>query len=519
MRQILSKFKVFEEPGDAHFWGNLASENVLLANYPSVQTTTDLSSNPIELLETVSPGKSITPLSDFLMKSGRVVKVATETVTWKLRTAGKIYPIAVSKIYEGEYPGLQATKFPIHLNSDIYVEGDILSPVIAPDLEVRVMRDENGAGDNYGLGDGFVYTVQLVAANLDTYFPPEMLEPGIQWFSADRTAYGEASGGYGSWSLNGTGYISFQTSMSDVARRARVTNKAHELHMLRIQPCDQNGNRMEKMHDKIINKIEAEFILANKREKENTLFWGRSAGKNIIDETSGHYVRRGAGMVEFMEDGNELEYPLYGGSIEIFEDFLQSMWAAAGTNPDSRNVVLYTGIGGYTLWNRWLSARYATSGIPQDFNTFVGKTSSWDSKNAQGLVLGTAQFVETKLFPYGSIRVEHWPTLDDREMNGGLLHPDTGLPLSSYQFYLLDFGTGSGNESNIDLLERDTSQEVYTHLCGVWSPAGPINTMTAKNAGFHASHEHAYYDLLYRNTFGIRINNINKLARFIPAIR
>lgn len=502
MKPIVNKFKVYEETASHINWGNIASENVLLANY-NIKPVTDISDNPIELISTMRKGNT-TPLSDFLMKTSRVRYVDTEEVEWKLRTRGKIYPRSLGNLTETATPGIQHTVFPVFLDNLNYVVGDILSPVIAPDLEVRIQKV-----DGEGKGDGQIYWVQMVTDNENNYFPTELLAQGIEWDSFGRTAYGEASSDYGSWQLNGTGYMVFKSGMSDVGRKARVTNKANELY-LRVEFCGDDGKPLEKMPNKIISLIEAEFVKANKMEKEMTLFWGRSAGKNIIDQSSGEYVRRGPGLIEFMEDGHEYEYPLFGGSIEFFEDFLQSIWQEYEIASTSRTAILYTGMGGLQLWNKWLEARFAKSGIPYDFDTFV-------KKNKTGLTLGGTYFTEVQLFPYGNIRVEHLPALDSREHTGGILHPDTGLPLQSYEFYLLDYGTDSGNGANIEMLERTTSQMVYTYVCGVWSPAGAVNGSTG-GKGFTATHAGRYYDLFYANSFGLRVKDITKLVRFVPAI-
>lgn len=508
MRPIVSKFKVHEENGHNRFWANIASENILLANVPGLDRRTDLTPKIMELISTSLPSLSAnqTPLQNFLKGSGRVRTIQTDTVTWKLRTSGKILPIAVEKLENGLMPGLKGSEFPIKLNTNQYLEGDILAPYIARDLEVRVAR----AGVSEGLNT--VYYVQWVnSGNSDSYFPPEFLEPNLQWCKTS-SAYGEASSGYGSWSFNGTGWIEFESDLSDVGKKARVTNKANELPlMLRFSPYDKNGAKVDDYPDKIITKIEAEFIRQNAWEKEMTLFYGRSIGKDIIDSTSGFHVRRGPGLEQFLEDGNDFTYPLFGGSLDLFEDHFLSLDYDA-TPYNKRNRVLLTGQGGMTLWNKWCSARYAESSAPTKYEDHVYSTKGFG--DTKGLGLESTMFMETKVFPWGSIRVEYWPILDNREINGGILHPETGLPMSSYAFYLMDYG-GTGADANIELLEKENST-VYTHLCGVWSPAGPINSKAASGAGFHASHAGRYYDLLFADTYGIVVKDITKLARWLP---
>lgn len=87
--------------------------------------------------------------------------------------------------------------------------------------------------------------------------------------------------------------------------------------------------------------------------------------------------------------------------------------------------------------------------------------------------------------------------------------------MSSYEFYFLDYG-GTGSSANIELLEKENS-EIYTHKCGTWSPAGAINTITARNSGFTCTDAERAYWLLYGDTYGLMVHDITKLAKFVPS--
>lgn len=513
MRPLVSKFRVYEESAHSNYWANVASENVLLSRNPYAKNVVDLTGPIMETISTAVPSitSGRTPLMDFLQNTSRVARVDANTVSWKLKGTGKINPIATFKITNSETPGLQGTWFKIVLDANVYVQSDIIAPFIAKDCEVRIMTAPKAHAD------GTEYEVQYINSNLNTYFPPELLDAGLQWVKTS-SGVGEASREYGSFQFSGLSWMEFESSMSKVARRARVTDDAHSL-VLRFVSCDGSGNPLKSKDypDKIITQIEAEFMVQNKLEKETTLFYGRSAGKNIIDQSSGTEVVRGPGLLEFLEDGNEFDYPRYGGSIDLFEEYLQAMFDDK-VDYSKRNIVMYTGIGGFTLWKKWCTDRYADSSIPQKYEDFTGTSKSWDPANWKGISIQTAQVVEVKFMPFGSLRVEHWPILDNRELNGGIVDPDTNLPLTSFEFYLMDYGMGNGINGNIELLERTSSQRVYTYLCGVWSPAGPINSGSSIQNGFACAHDGAWYDLLYKDTFGIRVKDVTKLAVFRPAI-
>jgi len=168
------------------------------------------------------------------------------------------------------------------------------------------------------------------------------------------------------------------------------------------------------------------------------------------------------------------------------------------------------------LWNQWITDRYAESSIRTNFTDMTREAPGFDSKNHSGRKYPTTYFTEYTIFPFGSIKVEHWPILDSMWLNGSLRHPETNLPISSYDFIVLDYGLGDGGGSNIELLKRADS-EVYTYKCGVWSPAGPLNTRTGRS-GFSSSGPERSYILYAADTFGLRVRDVSLTAWFKPAI-
>ena len=69
----------------------------------------------------------------------------------------------------------------------------------------------------------------------------------------------------------------------------------------------------------------------------------------------------------------------------------------------------------------------------------------------------------------------------------------------------------------VELLKQADS-EVYTYICGTWSPAGPINGRTNR-AGFVATHPGRSYELKAADTFGVRIKDVNMCAMMLPAVQ
>lgn len=511
MKPYASKFLIYKEPVGGKQWANYTDENVLLLTH-QVRPYEDLTDPVIDYVSTALPslaGKR-TPLQDLLMGSGRVRTVTTDTVRWKLRGTGEISAESIENLHPGvECPGIQGSEFQIKLNVEWYVPGDVLMPDLAKECQVVVQHSEPIPD-----GVGFIYNVQIVDRDPNSFFPPELLEPGLKWLKLD-SVYSEASRGYGSFMTSGDSYIEFESSLTDYGKTMEVTNKAHTLN-LKLVPCDAKDKPMKNYPTQLISYLEAEFIAQAKWEKELRLFYGRSAGNQIVDSTVGYHRRIGPGLLEFLEDGNVISYPLEGGSIEMFVDYLNAIWFDRVPFSE-RNVVVYTGQGGLTLWESWIAEKYATSPVAPKYDDFVGSAKSFDSKNYKGLKFKTAYFTEYNIFPAGSITVAHWPILDSTWLNGSLTHPRTGLPITSYHFIVLDYGLGNGGGNNIELIKRKDS-EVYTYHCGVWSPVGALNNRNGKS-GFTSAGPHRSYQLYHADTYGLRVKDITLTAWFKPCVQ
>lgn len=509
--QAISKFKIYQENTSINnYWANYADENVLLKTHPRVKPVTDLTDPVMKYVSTSAPSlmDKRTALMDFLMGTGRTRTIDTDWVSWKLKGTGEIHAIALENLIpNNEFPGIANQLIPIKLNAQFYVEGDVICTDIAKDnqLIVEGLPERDGSG--------WIYYCRVVDRDGTTYFPQELLEPGLSWIKIDAV-YGEASRGYGSTRYSGMSYLEFASSLTDYGKQVEVTNKAHQLN-LRMEFYDSNDVKLEQYPAQIISYIEAEFLAEAKWEKEKRLFYGRSSGDQLIDPSSGYHRRIGPGLIEFLEDGNHIPFPVSGGSLDMFEDFLQSIWFDR-VDPSRRNVVAYTGQGGLKLWRDWLAEKDLLNHYYKNFTDATRSATSYDQKNYSGYKINTSQPTEASFFPFGSFRVEHWPIFDNTTLNGGILHPETGLPLSSYQFVILDYGMGDGVSSNIELIKRKDS-EVYTYQCGVWSPVGPLNS-GAGRGGFTSSGPNRSYILYHADTLGLRVKDVSLTAWFDPAV-
>jgi hypothetical protein len=123
------------------------------------------------------------------------------------------------------------------------------------------------------------------------------------------------------------------------------------------------------------------------------------------------------------------------------------------------------------------------------------------------------QFFGFDMFPYGTIKFEHMAILDDVEMNGGMVHPGTGRPLTSYWGFVDDIGLGATNNVEHMILRNS---EYMNYVCGAYSPAGPIDG--TNNRGFVPTHSRRSYQSFYSIVEGIRCKDTKRTMFLHPAI-
>lgn len=509
---IPTKFNIYEDSTKDLKWGNYVNENVLLVNHPRSKKASDLTEAVMSYAAKFSPALSEkkTSLWDSLVGSGKVRMVDSDEVEWSLKGSGKVETICTENIMPGvKYPGHNRQEFYVKLDYGGYVVGDVIAPDIAKDVQGRVQYSP----EKDGLED-YIYTLQLVDLNPNAYFEPELLEPGLNWCKIGAS-YGEASRDYGSTNFDsGTSYISFRTDLTDWGKAVEVTNKAHQLN-LRAQPATAKGEDIyaKDYPAQIISWVEAEFLAQAKWEKEVMAWYGRAAGKSITDKSSGTHTRQGPGVMEFMEDANVITYPLGGFTIDLLRDFLQEVgWDTISA--ENSNVIVKTGKMGMIQAEKSIRELYSRLNVQVPWEKFVGKGMSFPGSKSPGYKVMEPSFLEVDFFPYGSLRFEWLPILDNRELNGSLVHPETNLPLSSYYYFIMDYGLGS--MGNIELLRRKDS-EGFTYICGTWSPIGPINN--GGRGGFSPAHSGRSYKLTAQDTFGVRIKDVNLCAMVLPAVQ
>lgn len=520
----ISRFKVFEEPNEAKYISNYVNKNVLLSYYDKVKNVTDLTRFPIEYLDTHRPSlnKDFSVFYDFFINSSTTREIETDLVEWKLKSDTYFRPTSNENLHPGvARPGQGGAEFQISLNFGGWSSPDIIYPEISPESQVIIVG--NPLPDS---AFGWIYNVKIAYGTENDYFDPQLLAEGIKWQKMGA-GHGEASGAYGSMTITPPHtYIVFQSGLSSINKMCQVTDDAHKVN-LSIRRVDASGLPVDGAENSmIISTIEAEFMRQIKNEKGKTMWMSRSThsvvpNKNagygrLIDETSGYPIKKGPGIEEFLIDGNVKEYPLANFTIDGVVNYLQSVWYDS-VPWQNRRIVFYTGSGGLQLWQDAIARKFTGYGAHIPFEKVAKPTSAGDVPGSKVSKYTFSQpfFTEYELFPGGVVTVAYLPILDSRELWGAKKHPVTGIPLKSYEFIALDYGTEDGGP-NVELLHRKNSEALF-YLCGAYSPVGPIYGMGGSSKGFTATHANSYYQLHYKDEFGVIVRNIKRTMVLKPA--
>jgi hypothetical protein len=499
---VNSKFIIYkDEVRNSDYWSNVANENVLLATY-NLKDYADLTDSMVQYIASAYPSESRqkTRLQDYLQGSGRMVEIDESRVIWRLKGSGRVEAISKGNLMQGNpTPGVQGSEILLWLDSDRYVDGDTLSPEnLGRDVQVIIK------GLPVGQGDGFLYTGELATTDPTEYLDPISLEDGIRWIKSGSSKYSEGSSNYGSQTFGGLAYVEFGTYLNKTGKKMDFTDEAHKVNLRAVQVDDKKAPMMD-MPAKVINWAEVEFLADVKWEKEQDLFYGR-ATRTSVDPSTGLERRVAPGITEYMRDGNVIYYPYKGFNIDMFVDYLNSVWFDRLSN--GANIKVYTGKDGRRLFHEGILAKYGDSAVITDYADVVMKTGDYT------LGLYNKEFNAYRVPFYGGvITVEEMPILNSTWL-GGPKNPETGNPLTSSEFLIFDYGLGNGMGSNIQLIKRRNS-EIHTYICGTYSPAGP-NQGSSK---FPSTHFGRYYSLVHGDEYGVRIKDITLTAWFRPAVQ
>lgn len=522
--QDYSKWKVYTEPAEARTTGNYFSKNVVLSYYDTVKNVTDLTRFPMQYLETHRPSleRKFSAFYDFFVNTSSVREIDTDRVEWKLKSHSFFKATSAENLHpELTQPGIGGSKFSISIKGfGGFTVPDVIYPELSPESPVLITG--NGLPDGAG---NTIYEVQIAYGTERDWFDPRLLAAGLRWCKRGAI-HGEASGLYGSFSMSSDSYLQFESGLMSLNQKVQVTDKAHRVN-LAMRRVNEAGQFIDQPKDaRIISEIEARFLESIRELKGKTLWMSRAsysqgqspAVSRLVDQSSGFPMDSAAGIQEFLEDGNVIEYPVDNFSIDMIIDYANQLWFDS-VPWANRKIVFYTGTGGLQLWESAIAEKFHGYGAHIPFEKVAKPTQAGNvpGSRVSKYTFSAPNFTEYELFPGGVVTIAYLPVLDSRELSSGRVHPRTGLPLSSYEFIALDYGIEEGGP-NVELLHRRDSEALF-YKCGAYTPVGSPNTsMGGVFKGFPITHEHSYYELFYKDVFGVIVRNIKRTMYLKPAV-
>jgi len=366
----------------------------------------------------------------------------------------------------GSTPGKNKTTFRVKLAEKWFADQEVL---VADDrtYRVRVMEDP------YFDGDGYVYTLRLTDTDAAAYIDPALLQPGKQ-FSKEYTTVPELSTG---------GNTTFSTPFQmrnhlTTLRKSYTVTRSAATDVLVIQMKDPESGKTTTTWTKY---AEWEFMAQWYREVERSLWYStfsaNSKGETDMLGSNGLPVYEGAGIREQIAQANVREYTEL--TEKIIRDFLIDL-SYNVTPESSRDFVAFTGEYGFAEFDR---------AMKDSASEWTLVDSKFVTGSGQELALG-GQFKTYMGLNGTKLTLKHLPLYDNTVMQRSL-HYQSGRPLESYRFTILDFGT-QGGESNIKKVYKKDSEMIMWHTAGSVDPYGntakSISTMRSNNLDGYAVH-------------------------------
>jgi hypothetical protein len=513
---IESKFKIYEEDINQHqYFNKLVDERALFEVYPNLidYETLDPARRQIS---SYSRGNIIDKDGNLMRvfeSNARVVNTKSRYIQWRLYTNPGDIRATFIKNYEAgnEYVGRHGNVFEIGLDVEWFGPNDLL--IFEGLREVPLLVISEAIPD----GTAWKYEVRLFDDNPSAYFPLEYLDLGTRLLQVG-SLIGEATMERGNIHFgDGEAFIEFEVPMTRMGWEMKVTDNAHLASKnYRLQPRDQADVKTPLGGaDVLVNSLELKFMAAVNHQKDLWLTYGRSAGRfagKFLDGITEKPLQAGPGLFEFLESSRIYEYSITGGGIDMFREHLPSLWHDK-VDPENRRVDIYTGTGGLILWQKWCE-KADVAGVLQTAELNYGNEEALFS-GRKGVAIGARQYRAAFIEPFGLVRVHYLPFLDSEQVETRTYN---GLPVTSYQFIVFNFGYGDGRDSNVHLLKNeDVSQ--YGYAVGTWSPMGPVlgRSNVAGRFASAGTRENAYW-YIHEEMFGLVMKDPGFCIWYQPAL-
>ena len=434
------------------------------------------------------------PLSFMTEGQGTSGTVDIATVQWTWSTMGRMKFTDFVMYFNtaNTKPGLGGAEFEVHFSTHLFIEQYGL---IAPDgkTQVRVQKDLGESAYGYG------YILKLTSPNPNAFIDPKMLAKGKYWSMSAPTVSESYSKGNRSNSMGPgkmTSQLEFQRYSKEIAGNLANVITEYEF--------KTKGGGTSKLW---INEEMRQFHLNMRVMNEERLWmaeYNRNANGEILlkDRDNGKPIPHTSGMLEICRESN---YDTYGEYLPI-NKIKRTIGDVIDRDTDTgtMDIVLMGGKG-------FLEDFDESMKMDAKENGFLTPLGDKEIQGMGGNLEYGAYFRKYKTVDGHTITAKHCSffdkgTIAEAAKQNGMIHPRSGLPITSHQACFIDFSSYEGHR-NVRMV-RQKGQiykakviEGMTDIPACW---GLPNTNHAATEVDMARYE-------VKSSLGLQVDNSNKM--------
>lgn len=434
------------------------------------------------------------PLSFMTEGQGSSGTVDIATVQWTWSTMGRMKFTDFVTYFNtaNTKPGLGGAEFEVHFSTHWFIEQYGL---IAPDgiTQVRVQKDLGESPYGYG------YLLKLTSPNPNAFIDLNMLAKGKYWSMSGPTVSESYSKGNRSNSM-GPGKMTSQLEFHRYSKEI-AGNLANVITEYEFKTKSGGTNRLW------INEEMRQFNLAMRVMNEERLWlaeYNRNTNGEVLlkDRDNGKPIPHTSGMLEICRESN---YDTYGEILPLSK-IKRTVGDVLDRDTDNgvMDIVFMGGKGFLEDFDEAMKVDAKENG----FLTPLGDKEIQGS--GSGLEYG-AYFRKYKTVDGHTITAKHCSffdkgTIAEAAKQNGMIHPRSGLPITSHQACFIDFSSYEG-QRNV----RQVRQKGQIYKAKVIEGMTDIPACWGLPNTNHAATEidMARYEI--KSSLGLQVNNSNKM--------
>lgn len=424
--------------------------------------------------------------------SSGTVDIATVQWTWSTMGRMKFTDFVTHFNSANAKPGLGGAEFEVHFSTHWFIEQYGL---IAPDgiTQVRVQKDLGESPYGYG------YLLKLTSPNPNAFIDLDMLAKGKYWSMSGPTVSESYSKGNRSNSM-GPGKMTSQLEFHRYSKEI-AGNLADVITEYEFKTKSGGTNRLW------INEEMRQFNLTMRVMNEERLWlaeYNRNTNGEVLlkDRDNGKPIPHTSGMLEICRESN---YDTYGEILPLSK-IKRTVGDVLDRDTDNgvMDIVLMGGKGFLEDFDEAMKVDAKENG----FLTPLGDKEIQGS--GSGLEYG-AYFRKYKTVDGHTITAKHCSffdkgTIAEAAKQNGMIHPRSGLPITSHQACFIDFSSYEG-QRNV----RQVRQKGQIYKAKVIEGMTDIPACWGLPNTNHAATEidMARYEI--KSSLGLQVNNSNKM--------